>query len=548
MEKLGDQIKALAIELTKFRSVLGTTGEIAIAEMIYAHLQQLEYFRQHPDNLRLQPVPGHPHGRKYVLAIVESEPRCANTVLCLGHIDTVGVDDYADLKQYATNPSELKTRLQSIKFSEPTVSELASDKWLVGRGILDMKTGIAAEMVMIEKFAADPTAFAGNLVLAAVPDEEGDSAGMLAAVQELATIADARGWNFAAAVDTDYTTARYPDDDHKYVYVGTVGKLLPSFYVYGEETHVGEAFNGIDANLLAAEILRQIDLNTELCDSADGEVTLPPISLHQRDLKAEYSVQTANTVTMYFNYATHASQPDAVLAKCKAKAEQAFANVIEYLNDQYARYCAISNLPAKRLPWQMQVLTYEELYRNVKAEMGDKLDQIVADLARALKAQGVDDRDFSQAIVHKVHQCYSNQDSKIIVYFSPPYYPHIYVQGTDGKEQNLLAAVNAAIDAARQEFDYNIVVKKFYPYISDLSCCSISQDPAIIGKLTGNMPAWQIKYKLPISAIQRISMPVVNIGPFGKDAHKLSERLCIDYSFDAMPVILERTLQNLLGK
>jgi arginine utilization protein RocB len=273
LEKVGDQIKALAIELTKFRSVLGTTGEAEIAEIIYSHLQQLAYFRQHPENLRLQPVPGHPQGRKYVLAIVESEPRCANTVLCLGHIDTVGIDDYADLKQYATNPAELKNKLQSIKFSEPTVSELASDRWLVGRGILDMKTGIAAELVMVEKFANDPTAFAGNLVFAAVPDEEGDSAGMLAAVKELATIADARKWDFAAAVDTDYTTTRYPDDDHKYVYIGTVGKLLPSFYVYGEETHVGEAFNGIDANLLAAEIMRQIDLNTELCDSADGDRT-----------------------------------------------------------------------------------------------------------------------------------------------------------------------------------------------------------------------------------------------------------------------------------
>jgi len=28
-------------------------------------------------------------------------------------------------------------------------------------------------------------------------------------------------------------------------------------------------------------------------------------------------------------------------------------------------------------------------------------------------------------------------------------------------------------------------------------------------------------------------MPVVNIGPYGKDAHKLSERVYMSYSFDA---------------
>lgn len=42
-------------------------------------------------------------------------------------------------------------------------------------------------------------------------------------------------------------------------------------------------------------------------------------------------------------------------------------------------------------------------------------------------------------------------------------------------------------------------------------------------------------------------MPVVNIGPFGKDAHKLSERVSKEYSFDAMPFILEKTLRDLLN-
>jgi len=39
-------------------------------------------------------------------------------------------------------------------------------------------------------------------------------------------------------------------------------------------------------------------------------------------------------------------------------------------------------------------------------------------------------------------------------------------------------------------------------------------------------------------------MPVVNIGPYGKDAHKLSERVCTSYSFDAMPMILQKIIEN----
>ena len=37
------------------------------------------------------------------------------------------------------------------------------------------------------------------------------------------------------------------------------------------------------------------------------------------------------------------------------------------------------------------------------------------------------------------------------------------------------------------------------------------------------------------------------LAPYGKDAHKLSERVCVNYSFDAMPLILQRTMESLLG-
>jgi arginine utilization protein RocB len=544
----GERIKALAVELTKTRSVVGTEGEVAIAEKIYDYLRHLEYFQKHPENLRLLPISGDPLGRKNVLAVIRGATgSAASSLLCLGHIDTVGVDDYAELRDYATDPAVLKEKLPAVKFSEETLAEITSDDWLVGRGMLDMKTGVAALMVMVEEFSQKAGQLDGNLLFLGVPDEEGSSAGMLAAVGQLAELAEVNRWDFIGAIDSDYTTVRYPGDDNRYIYIGTTGKLLPCFYLYGEETHVGEPFNGLDANLLASEVLYQMDFCTDLCDIAGGEVALPPISLYQRDLKPEYSVQTANEASLYFNYATHASAPDEVLAKCKAKAVTAFENVIKRLNAEYEKYCSLSRMPRSRLPWEVSVMTYEELYHKVKAELGEEIDRIIARIAADLQARQVDDREFSLGIVQEVHKHYSDKNSKIVVYFAPPYYPHIYVKDEDEKGGRLLAAVNKAVSEVKADYDYNIVTRKFYPYISDLSYCSIANEGSI-HKLTSNMPAWDRQYTLPVKAIQAISMPAVNIGPFGKDAHKLSERICSSYSFDAMPAILYKTIASLLMK
>ena len=546
-QQLGDRIRAIAVQLTRIRSIVGTDGEIAAARWIYNHLNQLDYFQENPDCLRLLPVREDPLGRLSVFALIKGKKNITGrTVLCLGHIDTVGVGDFADLQKYATDPPKLKKQLPSVKFSAETLAEITSDQWLVGRGILDMKTGIAAHIVMLEEFARQADSMEGNLLFTAVPDEENTSAGMLSLVKDLAEIKTSLALDFIAAVDTDYTSARYPGDKNRYVYIGTTGKLLPCYYVYGEETHVGEPFNGLDANLLASEIQMQMGMNTALCDVADSEVALPPISLGQRDLRTEYSVQTVNSVSLYFNFATHNSLPEEILSKCKTLAEAAFASVIRRLNTEYDNFCRLSSIPFQPLPWAVNVLTYDELYQHVKNELGSEIDRIIERKSQELIEKQATDQAFSLAIVQEVHKYYSNQNSKIIVYFAPPYYPHINVKKEDPNGSFLLDAVNQAVGETVTEFDYPVVIRNFYPYISDLSYCSIPRQE-IFSRLTNNMPAWKRRYSLPAAEIEAISMPVVNIGPYGKDAHKLSERVCVDYSFDAMPLILKQTLDKLLA-
>jgi arginine utilization protein RocB len=206
----------------------------------------------------------------------------------------------------------------------------------------------------------------------------------------------------------------------------------------------------------------------------------------------------------------------------------------------------MSHIPFQKLPWEVNVMTYDELYQRVRAEKGAELDRMIECLIEQLRSRNADDREVSMAIVDEVHKHCSDKNSKIVVYFAPPYYPHNFVQNGDPRSDRLLAAVDRAVAEAREVYDYSIVTRKFYPYISDLSYCGIAAAEHM-DKLTENMPAWQQTYRLPVQAIQAISMPVVNIGPYGKDAHKLSERVSIPYSFDAMPLILRRTVEILLA-
>ena len=343
-----ERIRKLTVELTEIPSIVGTKEEINVVKRIYDELASLKYFKEHPSNLKLIDVVDDKLNRKSVLAIVKGQKGHSNkTVVLIGHTDTVGISDYGHIREYATRPLELKDKLKEVSIPEDALKDLESGEYLFGRGIFDMKSGVAILMTILEDLANNVEDLEGNIVFAAVCDEEGNSGGMLSVVPELVKLKEEEGFDYQAIIDTDYMAPRFKGDNNRYVYVGTVGKIMPSFYIVGSEAHAGDPFRGIDPSHIASAIIEEINFNTKYCDEAEGEVTVPPISLRQQDLKQEYSVQTAKSSYLYFNFGTHKSTPDEIMKKIIEGASLAFQKVIDNLNIEYEKYCKANKFPMK---------------------------------------------------------------------------------------------------------------------------------------------------------------------------------------------------------
>lgn len=544
--EVSKRIEELAIDLTNQFSVLDTPDEVKMAEKVYDILAGMDYYKKHPELLKFIPVKNDKLGRKSVMAVMKGEKKPSDkTVVMIGHMDTVGISDFGDLKEFANDPYVLTEKFKGMDLPPEVKADLESGDYLFGRGLFDMKSGDAIIIAIMEEIAKDIENFEGNLIYGAVCDEEGNSGGMINMVPELARMKREEGYDYLALLDTDYMTSEYEGDENKYVYVGTVGKLMPTFYVVGKETHVGESFKGIDPNQIAAAITERINLNPEFCDVAEGEVTLPPVTLRQRDLKPEYSVQIAKTALVFFNYATHCSTPDEVLAKMLKAGQECFQSVIDTLNDRYKKFCEMANRPFAPMPFTARTMSYDELCSKVREEVGGDFDKLVQEYAAELmKDDEIDARDRNTKIVEYVHNMWSDKNPVVIVYFSQPYYPHIYIEGKEPKEKALLDAVADAVDTTKT--DYKLVYKKFFPYISDLSYGAAPKEDSIVAAFKENMPGFGTVYDLPLADMQELNLPVLDIGSFGKDAHKFTERIEKKYTFEVAPELVYKTIMNLL--
>jgi arginine utilization protein RocB len=545
-----ETVKDLTKELVRIPSIVKTSGESDVARWIYNYYLGLEYFKQYPEHVVLQETINDEIERHNAIAMVRGTKGDSNrTIVLMGHLDTVGVDDFGVNRDAAFDPDKLPEVLKSLNVSEEVVKDIESGEYMFGRGALDMKGGVAGHMYMIEYFSKHPEELNGNLIAIAECDEEDNSHGIISALKVLLKWKEQYGLEYVAAINADYSTPYHPLDNNQYVYFGTIGKLLPSFYVTGKETHVGNSFGGFNPNSLIAEINRKIDLNSELCDEGQGEVTVPPTSLKQTDTKVGYTVQTPLAAYSYYNFFTHSMSPKEVIEKVKGKAEEAFDDLLEYMDGEYRKYCEMGKHTYTPLPYRKRVYTWEEFYNELVTIHGDKFRHYLHNFAADLNKTNpsMDLRDFSVAVIQEAWKWSVDKSPVVIIYYSSLFSSRIEMRGKTVMEKALLDAVKDSIALVQKHSEKPIVVKMFYPYISDSSFMALSDDPDELVALEKNMPSWGTKYNHPIEDILKINVPVVNIGTFGKDGHSLTERVHIKYTFENVPNMTYNTIRSLLG-
>lgn len=523
------EIVNLTIELVHQPSVTGTRvdpgrpmfpfNETLIAEWIH------RWFQTRSVRSVLQEVGD---GRKNVFAFLPGAS--ARTVILMGHFDTVPVS----AGQLAAPPAG------------------GDDGFLYGRGALDMKSGIAVAMKLMESWGKDGAGLPVSVLFVATCDEEVESAGILRAIELIAlmkghpaldetdgeTAAALTGGGkceFLGVVNVDYTTERHPGDTDYHAWNGTVGKVLAGVYVRGFETHAGEYYRGFHAMSLLSRLVAGIDGNTEFSGHAP-----PPVTLKIRDRKEEYNVMTSPDGWAYFNIFTTRRTPADILEQLRKTCLTILYDYLRELQAGYDRYCREAKIPSSELHWKPHIRTYSELLRMAVERAGeDRVADVLSDVIAP--GDGADIREQSFSVIESLLTLLGDHDPVIVLAFLPPFYPYIPpdrgVLGTAAAE-----AVSETADGTGRK----ITLEHFYPYISDMSYLKMDRHiRESLGELTGEMPAWERGYELDFDTIGNVDLPVVNIGPYGFGAHQPGERAEKHYTFEVLPALIDRLVRRL---
>jgi arginine utilization protein RocB len=470
----------IALDLTSLPSVTGSADEVQFA------VRLTSYFK-HFDKVWLSLIENDAAGRSNVFALKRG--RSNKAIVLTGHFDVVSIEDFGRLQDLAFQSEKLLpaiiAKLKASGENPEALSDFESGNFLPGRGLLDMKAGLAAGIAAAEFYKGEL-----SILFLGVSDEEERSAGARSAASELKRVADENDLEIKLVINLDAISDQSDGTAGRVVTYGSIGKQLVTAFVQGKQTHAGYPQDGVNAAYVAAELVTEFELAADLSETTVGETAAPPTALYAKDLKQGYNVTTPAQAFVYWNTMQHKRSPSEVFELVMAHAKQAVDRA------------------KLRTGHNIELISYAELEKRAGRNATKQ------DASFNLPEQS------RLAMMEMVAATHLAKPTVIMGFGSIPY-PAVLMS-----DQKLRAAIENAVKP------FGIGAVNYFAGISDMSF--FGEASGDLSVIAANTPIWGTGFTMPEAA----GYPCINLGPWGRDYHQWLERLHAPYAFEVLPLAL----------
>lgn len=505
-------------KLMTCRSDSGSLYEKEFETLLLDLIDDIDYFKNNNDRYGRTSIQGDPYGRSCIWALADNGAE--ETVILFGHHDIVGIEQYGDFKAFAFDSDYLNAKFSGV--------EDKNEEWIYGRGSCDMKAGIAINLELLKRATLNPQY--PNLLFITVPDEENLSAGM----RHCITFLDALRTTYNLKFHSAYLTEPHErfDKNEFVTYSGSAGKMMPIIVAKGIPVHTGEVFSGLNPIGILTEIIKAVELNTEMADVVYKKMTPPPTFLCLKDLKDQYDVTTPEFACAFFNWMFLKDHLDNKLAQLKELCVWSLEDAINQFNYSQNEFLRKQGLPSYETvkEFNTEVLLYDELLNRISEKTN--ADVFVSDFLTA--NVGMNDQVITAMLIKAMIEYLEFDHPVVVIGLLAPFYPA--VDSTDFHIRHL----NDKIKEACHQNGLTYRNEPFFMKICDMSYLKGMRTSASV--IEQNLPLMNRRYDINFESLNKLDIPCSIIGPWGKDLHQKTERV---YKRDlevTVPEILETLL------
>ncbi|MCD1147375.1 M20/M25/M40 family metallo-hydrolase [Peptoniphilus sp. KCTC 25270] len=540
-----NRIEELAREYVSVKTHTGTEMERNAEAFFSSYFENIPYFQENKRHRGFYPIKKDPLKRNISWAFYKGQGE--KTVVLIHHSDTVDTDDFGLYKDKAYNLDQAKEVLSQGKLplSKELKEDLSQEKWFYGRGISDMKGGGSIHLALLEEYVQEEN-FKGNILLLAVPDEENSSAGMRSASYLMKELKDK--YNLEYVVMLDVEPHERSDEEKFTIYDGSIGKMMPIFLVRGKLAHTGQIYAGFSPIHLLSGIVRKTELDPQFVETRGTTTTPGPTWLYMKDRKYVYDVSLPLTAGGYMSVLSLSKSPLEIMETLKKSAEEAFAEVIADSKERYKPFKETSAITYGEMEYEPIVYTFDELLSLVKSQEGISLEELEEKEDAIVK--GIQEGEFdriegSYQWMEYVLSQLNHKEPCVVIGMAAPYYPAVNNGDLPSKEKTDAFLEDFAKEL-KDVYGMEMEVQNYFTGICDLSYGMFTASKETIDYVENNLMLWGKDYEIPLHLIKEMSMPVFNIGPWGKELHRYGERVYQEDLLEKVPHMVDFTIRKFL--
>ncbi len=541
-----EKILKILKEAVSIGSFSATENENKVSEYLYGYMKSMKYFEENPNQFGNFKIEDDYLKRNVAYGLVRGKSN--KTIVFMNHYDVVGIDDYGSIRDYAFDIERLPEKIREISISSETLEDLNSGQWIFGRGAADMKGGMAIQLAYLEKFS-EMKEREGNILFISVPDEESYSAGMRGAVKLLSELKKEFNLEYSFLIDCE---PNFKVNGKHIVSLGTAGKCMPVILVQGQKSHICRCFDGLNPIGVLGEIFSRTELSLEFSDELDGEITVPPTWNYFKDMKVEYDVSIPIRACGYFSVISFYTSPDEILKKLRKISYDSFESYIDKMKMIYKDYkCKNMYSSEREIEFKPAVLSFEELMNiaSGKDEKGFRsfYEKLYNEISEKIVKNEINYPQATIQIMNAVLNFTGISYPVIVLGFAPPYYPALNSRKISGKGDIIDECYDLIKDYSHNKFNYDLTYENYTVGLSDCSYCAV--DKAFdYNSFSLNTPMWGKLYSIDFEGIEKLNIPSVIFGPWGKDYHQATERVNKESLTVVVPELIEQIVNYIFKK
>ncbi len=536
-----NNIYSTLLELCNVPSVSpNVETENNVADLIYEKISSNDYFKKNPELIKLAAIDDDPNPRKLVFGVVKSDLQVEETIILTGHFDVV--EPNGPIKELIFDPPSYTKEIANHPLDKDSLKDLNSGNWLFGRGVADMKSGVSVAMEYISNVANAEIKLNVNVAFLFVPDEENDSRGMLGAMTCLRRFEKELSLKFIGCVNTEPSIAPVEGGaPEPSIYLGSIGKINPFIYILGKRMHLGEYHKGVSASLIASYLNLNIEGNLSLADSSES-MTYLPIGCHMiKNIEQKYGASIVDRMFILYGCLPVKKYPEQILKELVSTAEKSMDRALRHVGEIQCRYLKNADDMVK---YESKIMTYEELREMYYSKFGDQAEAKINEIL-ASQDEAADMRSRALDIATEMVDSLGIDGPCIIIGFMFPCYPFIENRTDYPEDKYFKEIASEVVSFAEKKFNTKISVHEFFEGASDLSYCGLRGRGKEYLPYINNVPGWGKLYSWPLSDMEYFDFPVINIGPWGKDLHKYTERVNVEYAVSILPELLQLFIRRI---